>query len=308
MWSELTDFDGATVGSISAGFPPFSLDLPWTDLPSLLVPGAVIALLGFAEAAAIARTYAALERSPWDADREFIGQGMANVAAAVSGGFPVGSSFSRSAINRLAGARTSFSAIVTGLVVLAFLPAASVLEPLPQAILAAVVIFAAASLVRIAPLYRLWQLSRPQALVALSTFGLTLALAPHIERAVIVGIVFSVAVHLWRELRLEVPSWRENGTLHMRPRGVLYFGTEGRIQDAFLRLLAEHPDATRLAVHLDGLGRIDLTGALALRALLQDARVAGIEVEVLDVRPRWRGLVDRVIASEGDDPLGRWHA
>jgi sulfate permease, SulP family len=307
-YSELTDFDGATVGSISAGFPPFSLDLPWTDLPSLLVPGAVIALLGFAEAAAIARTYAALERSPWDADREFIGQGMANVAAAVSGGFPVGSSFSRSAINRLAGARTSFSAIVTGLVVLAFLPAASVLEPLPQAILAAVVIVAAASLVRIAPLYRLWQLSRPQGLVALSTFGLTLALAPHIERAVIVGIVFSVAVHLWRELRLEVPSWRENGTLHMRPRGVLYFGTEGRIQDAFLRLLAEHPDATRLAVHLDGLGRIDLTGALALRALLQDARAAGMAVEVLDVRPRWRGLVDRVIASEGDDPLGRWHA
>jgi hypothetical protein len=32
-----------------------------------------------------------------------------------------------------------------------------------------------------------------------------------------------------------------------------------------------------------------------------------MDVEVLDVRPRWRGLVDRVIASEGDDPLGRWH-
>jgi SulP family sulfate permease len=80
------------------------------------------------------------------------------------------------------------------------------------------------------------------------------------------------------------------------------------MQDAFLGLLAEHPDATRLAVHLDGLGRIDLTGALALRAVLQEARTAGMEVEVLDVRPRWRGLVDRVIASEGDDPLGRWHA
>jgi SulP family sulfate permease len=307
VYSELAGYGGATVGSISAGFPPFSLHLPWSELPSLLVPGAVIALLGFAEAATIARTYAALERKPWDPNREFVGQGMANVAAAVSGGFPVGASFSRSALNRLAGARTSFSAIVTGVAVLAFIPAASVLSSLPRAVLAAIVIVAVAGLVKIRPLVRLWQLSKPQFLVGIVTFGLTLGLAPHIERAVIVGVVLSVAVHLWRELRLEVFAWREEETLHLRPRGVLYFGTERRIEDAFLRLLSEHPDATRLSVHLDGLGRIDLTGALALRAVLQDAREAGLEVEVVDVRPRWRGLVDRVIKSE-QDPLGRWQA
>ena len=108
-------------------------------------------------------------------------------------------------------------------------------------------------------------------------------------------------------MRIEVPSWREDATLHMRPRGVLYFGSEQRMQDAFLGLVAEHPDATRLAVHLDGLGRIDLTGALALRAVVHDAREAGLEVEILDVRPRWRPLVERVIESE-EDPLGRWHA
>jgi SulP family sulfate permease len=88
---------------------------------------------------------------------------------------------------------------------------------------------------------------------------------------------------------------------------VLYFGTERRVEDSLLRLVAEHPDATRLAVHLDGLGRIDTSGALALRAILQDARDAGLAVEIVDVRPRWRPLVERLIESE-DDPLGRWRA
>ena len=302
-YSELADYSGPTVGSISAGFPPFSFDLPWTELPSLLLAGTVIALLGFAEAASIARTYAALERKPWDPNREFIGQGMANVAAAVSGGFPVGASFSRSALNRLAGARTSFSTIVTGVAVLAFLPAASVLSPLPQAVLATVVVVAVAGLVRPLPMLRLWRYSEPQFAVAATTFALTLALSPHIERAVIVGIVLSVALHLFRELSLEVPSWTEGDTLHLRPRGVLWFGSAARLEDTFLELVGEHPDTGRLAVHLDGLGRIDMTGALALRGLLQGAREAGLKVEVLDVRPRWRGLVARVIARE-DDPLG----
>jgi SulP family sulfate permease len=306
VYSELADYTGLTVGPIDAGFPPFSLHLPWDDMRSLLLPGAVIALLGFAEAASIARSYAAIERKRWDANREFVAQGLANVAAAFSGGFPVGASFSRSALNRLAGARTSFSAVVTGLTVLVLLPAAGVLSPLPQAVLAAIVIVAVAPLARILPVLRLWLYSKAQFVVGATTFVLTLVLAPHIERAVIVGIVLAVGVHLWRELRLEVLSWREGETLHLRPRGVLYFGTEQRMEDAFLQLVAENPDASRLTIHLDGLGRIDLTGALALRALVHDAREAGLELEIVDVRSRWRPLVQRVVESD-EDPLGRWH-
>jgi sulfate permease, SulP family len=303
LYSDVTDYTGATVGSISAALPPFSLDLPWRDVPSLLASGAVIALLGFAEAASIARTYAALERKAWDPDREFVGQGMANVAAGLSGGFPVGASFSRSALNRLAGARTSFSAIVTGLTVLAFLPAASVLAPLPQAVLAAIVMVAVVGLVKLAPLVRLAHLSRPQFVVAGATFVLTLALSPHVERAVLAGIILAVGVHLWRELSLELPSWIDEDTLHLRPRGVLWFGTAARLEDTFLGLLGEHPGSRRLFVHLDGLGRIDMTGALALRGLLQEARTAGLDVEIVDVRPRWQGLVQNVI-SQREDPLG----
>jgi SulP family sulfate permease len=303
LYSWLADYSGATVGSVSAGFPPFSLDLPWNELPSLLIPGAVLAIVGFAEAASIGRTYAAADRKAWNPDREFASQGVANLAAGISGGFPVGASFSRSALNRAAGARTSFSSVVTGLAVLAFLPLSSVLSPLPQAVLATIVILAVVPLVRLAPLLRLWSYSKPQAAVAFATFALTLALSPHVERAIIVGVALAIALHLWRELRLEVPSWTEDDTLHLRPRGVLWFGSAARLEAAFLQLVSEHPQAKSLVVHLDGLGRIDITGALALRSTLQEARSAGLTVEIVDIRPRWKPLVERVIASK-HDPLG----
>ncbi|MBD0290728.1 MAG: SulP family inorganic anion transporter, partial [Thermoleophilia bacterium] len=144
VFSRLAGYEGEKVGSIPVERPPFSLGLGWDSLPDLLVPGVVIALVGFAEPAAIARTFAAAERRPWDPNREFVSQGAANIAAALSGGFPVGGSFSRSALNRLAGAQTRWSGAVTGLAVLVFLPFASLVAPLPQAVLAGIVVGAVA--------------------------------------------------------------------------------------------------------------------------------------------------------------------
>lgn len=303
VYSELAGYDGPTVGTTHAGLPPLTTSLPWSELTSLIVPAIVIALIGFVEAASIARTYAALDRTRWDANREFVSQGVANLGAGMFGGFPVGASFSRSAINRLAGAKTTMSSLVTGLAVFAFLPLGFLLGPLPRSVLAATVIVAVVGLVRLLPLLRLARLSMPQFVVGAVTFTLTLALAPHVAEAVLVGMGLSIAVHLWRELRLEVPTWTEDDTLHLRPRGVLWFATTARLEDSFVTLIAEHREVRRLLVHLDGLGRIDMSGALALRSLLQEAREAGLAVEIVDVRPRWRGLVENVIAQEAD-PLG----
>jgi SulP family sulfate permease len=303
VYSHASGYEGPEVGSVPERLADVSLSLPWAELPSLVLPGIVIAVVGFVEPSSIARTFAALERQPWDANREFASQGAANVAAAVAGGFPVGGSFSRSALNRLSGAKTPWSGAVAGLAVLAFIPFAGVLSPLPQAVLGAIVIGAVAGLIRPLPILRLGRLSRPQFGVATVTFALTLALSPHVEEAVAIGIGLAVAVHLWRELSLEVPSWTEGDTLHLRPRGVLWFGAAERLEEVFLQRVGEHREATRLVLHLNGLGRIDITGALALRRLLQQARESGLSVEVVDIRPRWRGLVERVITRE-DDPLG----
>lgn len=294
-YRELAGYDGPVVGAIPEGLPALSVDLPWESFGELLLPGIVIAVVGFAEPASIARTFAALERKPWEANREFVSQGAANLISGFSGGFPVGGSFSRSALNRISGARTRLSGAVTGVVVLCFLPFASVLSSLPRAVLAAIVIGAVSGLVRLGPLVRLRRYSWPQLVIATATFALTLALAPHIELAVVIGIGLSVAVHLLRELSLDVESRLEQDALHLHPRGVLWFGNAQILEDAFVQTLADHPQAASLVVHLDGLGRIDLSGALALRRLLDDARAAGLQISVVDVPPRAQRVVSRVI-------------
>lgn len=187
------------VGSIPEGVPPLGLRMPWEALPALVVPGIVIALVGFAEVSSLARVFAARERQAWSPDRDLLSQGTANLVAAVSGGFPVGASFSRTALNHMLGARTRWSGAITGLTVLVFLPFASLLQPLPIAVLSAIVITAVTGIIRPGPILALWHLSRPQFFVAASTLALTLALSPRIDQAVLLGILLSVVIHLWRE-------------------------------------------------------------------------------------------------------------
>jgi len=292
------DYTGAKIGHIPTALPPVSLDLPWSRLPALIVPGVVIALVGFGEIASIARTYATLDRRPWNANREFVAQGVANLAAGVTGGFPVGGSFSRSALNRLAGAKTAFSSAVTGLALLAFLPVAGFLSPLPKAVLATVVILAVVGLVRLRPLLDTYRYSPYQFAIAAATFAATLALAPHIERALLIGIALAIGVHLLLELRIQTDVTEENEILHLQPRGVLWFGSARVLEDAFVQLLADHPNSRRLVVHLDALGRIDLTGALTLRSLLENAREAGLEAEIEGVPPAARRVMRRVMEHE----------
>ena len=297
-YSVATGYDGATVGAIPAGLPPFSLAFEWSAAPSLFIPGAVIALVGFAEAAAISRTFATQERREWSPNREFVSQGIANVASGISGGFPVGGSFSRSSVNRIAGARTRWSGAVTGLAVLAFLPAAGVLAQLPRAVLGAIVVAAVVKLMDPRPLVKPLKHSYPQTAIAWTTFVLTLALAPRIERAVVIGVAFTVFVHLWRELPVLVKSRFEDGVLYIEPQGVLFFASAPGLNQALVRLLATHPDAAGLVIDLGRLGRVDYPGALALQQVVIDAHAAGLDVSIADVPDHAHRILRRVF---GDD-------
>ncbi len=300
-YSMVTGYAGPTVGEVPRGFPMPTLDLPWTMLPELVVPGIVIALVGFAEAASISRTFAAQDRESWDPSKEFVGQGLANLASGFSGGFPVGGSFSRSSINRIAGATSRWSGAVTGLVVLAFLPVAHVLAPLPRAILSAIVISAVASLVKIRPLFRLLKVSPLQAMVGIGTFGFTLLLAPRVDQAVLLGVVLALGVHAWREMRPRLHSWVEGETLHIRPEGVLWFGSAPELEEDAFDLLNRDDGTIRIAFHLGSLGRIDYTGALGLKQLKADADAAGIEVEFIGIPSHAERIMGKVLQWSGPD-------
>lgn len=306
LFSVLTGYAGPRLGVIPGSLPPVTLDLPWHRLPSLVLPGVVIAMVGFAEAASISRTFASEDRERWDANREFVSQGAANFVAGLSGGFPVGGSFARSSLNRLTGASSRWAGLVTGVTVLLFLPMAGVLTNLPRAVLAGVVIAAVWSLFRPRALLRLWTFSRPQALVGWSTFGLTLLLAPHVEHAVLIGILLAGAVHLWRELTPEVDARRDGDTLFLAPRGVLWFGSAPALDDRVLACLEGERDVERVVIRCGGLGRIDVTGAQALAEMMDQLRASGLIVELEGVPEHARRVLGAVGAlRETQAPRGR---
>ncbi len=200
VWSSTTDYSGATIGELPGGFVSLSFDLPWESLGALIVPGVIIALVGYAEPASIARTFATDDRIPWDSNRELVSQGVANLASGLAGGFPVGGSFSRSALNRLAGAQSVVAGGVTGAIILAFQPLTPMLEPLPKAVLGAIVLVAVLKLIKVGEMVALVRAAPRQAVVAWLTLGATLATAPKVERGVVIGVMAAAAVFVCTQM------------------------------------------------------------------------------------------------------------
>jgi len=199
--SAVVDYEGPTVGDLPGGFIDLSLGLPWSSFGQLLLPGLVIAIVGYAEPASISRMFAAEDDIPWSSSRELVSQGVANLAASVSGAFPVGGSFSRSSLNRFAGASSGWSGAVTGAVVLAFLPFAPLLESLPRAVLGAIVFGAVYPLIKLVSIARLWRENWGPAVVATGTLAATLLSSPNVEWGVLFGVGLSGVWYLIERAR-----------------------------------------------------------------------------------------------------------
>ena len=287
-------YGGATLGAIPSVMPELRLDLPWRRVPELVLPALVLAVAGFAEAAAIAQRFAEVERRRWDPDRELLAQGAANVASGLVGGMPVGGSFARSALGHVAGGRTRATGAIAGVLLLVALPWAGLLASLPRAVLAAIVVVAARGLLDVRPLARLVSLSKPQAAIAMWTFAATLALAPRVELGLLAGMAVAVCVHLWRELDVHVEVVRSGEKVVVRPLGVLWFGSVPRFRQRLADVLADHQDINRVELDLSGLGRLDLSGALMLREMLDGLRSDGIAVCLLHTPPQLVRVVGRV--------------
>lgn len=291
------DLQVAVLGAIPNGLPRLVLSLPFSHLTSLLVPAVIIALVGFAEPAAIARTFANETRTRWDPDREFVSQGVGNLASGLFGGYPVGGSFSRSAIARAAGGATPWVGLMTGLLVLAAMPAVGLLYHLPEAALAGVIVAAVSGMVKLRPILVLREFSRQQFVVAVSTFVATILFAPQIQYGLLVGVVMSVGGHLRRELVVQLPNWMEDDALHVRPLGVLYFGSAPLLGDHITQLLRDRPEVRDVVLHMDRIGRVDVTGAMALESLSERLGEADITVTVDGLTPMGNRIVGRVLGS-----------
>ncbi|MEZ5447741.1 MAG: SulP family inorganic anion transporter [Thiolinea sp.] len=196
---------GGVVGTIPQGLPSFTIPYVAMDLrewASMLFNGFVIGLMGFVEAMSISKAMASQTRQRLSANQELVGQGLAKIVSGLSQGYIVSGSFSRSAVNFAAGAVTGFSSVVTGLLVaLTLLFLTPLLYHLPKATLAAVIIVAVISLVKLAPVVHAWKVVRHDGMVAITTFIATLAFAPRLEQGIVTGILLSLGLFLYRTMQ-----------------------------------------------------------------------------------------------------------
>jgi SulP family sulfate permease len=287
---------GAVVGDIPRGLP--SIAFPQISLDAifqLATSAVVIALIGFMEAISIAKAIAARTRQRLDVNQELVGQGLSNIVSGLFNGYAVSGSFSRSAVNMDAGARTGFSSIVTGGIVgITLLFLTPLLFHLPQATLAAVIIMAVIGLVKIEPIKHAWKAEKHDGIVAVTTFVLTLIVAPHLDKGILVGVFLSMALFIYRTMRprfailsrfhdatfrdLEVHPELETckNIVLIRFDMSLYYANAGYFENKMLAVFADNQDAKFIILDAEGINTLDATGEMVLSQLCERFKVGGV--------------------------------
>ena len=203
----------AVLGPLPRGLPAFAF--PWiaTDaIVPVLIGGFAVAMVSFADTSVLSRAYAARLRDKVDPNQEMIGLGVANLAAGFFQGFPISSSSSRTPVAEAAGARTQLTGVVGAIAVALLLVAApNLLEHLPGAALAAVVIASALGLVEFEDLARIYRIQRWEFWLSMACFAGVAALGaiPGIGLAVVAAVI----EFLW-------DGWRPHSAILGRAEGV----------------------------------------------------------------------------------------
>ncbi|KRR00813.1 SulP family inorganic anion transporter [Bradyrhizobium valentinum] len=217
---------GVTVlGPLAQGLPGFTV--PWigaADIVPVLIGGCAIAMVSFADTSVLSRAYAARLGDHVDPNQEMVALGAANLATGFFQGFPISSSGSRTPVAEAAGARTQLTCIV-GALAIAFLllVAPNLLQYLPNAALAAVVIAAAISLIEITDLKRIFRIQPWEFWLSVVCFAGVVALG--VIPGIGLAIAIAIAEFLW-------DAWRPHSAVLGRADGVKGYHDITRYPDA----------------------------------------------------------------------------
>lgn len=289
---------GKVVGTIPEGLPGFAMPAFNLEAFSHLFIGAIIiAMVGFMEAISIAKAMAAKSKDRIDPNQELIGQGLANICGSFFQSYPASGSFSRSAVNFNAGAKTGFSSVVTAIiVVVTLLFLTPLLYHLPKATLAAVVIMAVFGLINFKSVKHIWVANKHDGVAAMVTFVATIGSAPKLDHGIMIGAVLAIVLYLYRTMqpRVAVLGRYKDGTLRdieinkdiptdeniiaVRFDGTLYFANVSYFEDTMLKAVATYPDAKYLLVVGDAINQIDASGEEVLHHLVDRLHDNGITV------------------------------
>ncbi len=293
---------GDVVATIPRGLPAFSV--PKIDLSIIfrLFPyAAIISLLGFMEAISIAKAMAGKTGQRLDPNQELIGQGLANILGAMGKSYPVSGSFSRSAVNLQAGAISGLSSAFTGITVLItlifFTP---LLYHLPQAVLAAIIMVAVIGLVNVSGFVHAWRAQWYDGAISIISFIMTLVFAPHLDKGIMIGVVLSLLVFFYKNMRPKTASLARNEEDALRcidTHGLteckyitmlrfdspLFFANASYLEDKIMAILKAKSELKHIILVANGINDIDASGEEVLSLLVDRVRSAGVDISVSGV-------------------------
>ena len=297
---ELDQAGVAVIGELDSKLPSITpLPILNFSLIAKLSPGALaVGAIALVQAAAIARSISAQTGQRLESNQEFVGQGMANAACGILSGFPVAGSFSRSAINYDAGARTPFASVFSAIIVLfAMLAIAPMARFIPTSALSGVLIVTAFNMVDGEEIKRIWHGAPGDAAIMLLTLFGTLFLS--LEFAVLLGILLSFVLYVLRtstpRVHAVVPDdefqhFTYNPDKEPCPQlliieilGDLYFGAVGYVEDIILDLMEQNPTQRFLMLRMHSVDHIDFSGIHMLENLIKSYRDRGGDLYMMRV-------------------------
>lgn len=294
----------STIGEIPAGLPSFVL--PSLDLDAMrdLIPGAfTIAMVAFMEGISISSKLASQSGQRVDANRELSALGLANLSAALFGGYPVAGGLSRTAVNAEAGARTKLAGVVSAAAVVAsLLWLTPLLHPVPRATLGAIIAMAVGGLFDWKEAIRLWRLNRGDGSVLGLTFLSTLMFG--IQEGILSGIAFSMLLVVLRASRPRITilghlpdrqrcddiehypeAKRLPGVMIVRSEARLFFANTQYLREKLLECEGnEESPVHTVILSASGINGIDSSALLGLASMLADYKKRGLRFVLAGVQ------------------------
>ncbi len=329
--SAILDFEGNGIhvfGEIPAELPNLSIPAwqGWDVMSDVMVGALAVIVVAFAESFAAAKSYASKFGYQVDANQEMIGLGFANLGAGLSGGFVVDGSLSKTAAGVGAGQKTQMTSIFAAVFVLVTIVALTWLfEPLPEAVLGAIVIHAVWKLIDFSGFVTLWSARRIDFGLAVAAFlGVILI---DILQGIIIGIVLSLLALIYRSsfpqgaelgrvededgnyafvgLDAHPDAETRPGMVVYRQTGSLIFSNAAAFSKQARELLWNRtdPPASLLVVDCEQMADMDVTGAEEIVALFEELQASDVDMWLVRLHGDARITAEKagVLDAVGDE-------
>lgn len=294
--------DVPVVGSVPGGLPAFGVPNISLEDFTTLIPAAVgIAFVAFADTSVLSRSYAGRLGQEVDQNQELAVLGVANVTTGLFQGFPLSTSSSRTAVAEDVGARSQIAGLVgAALLAVVLLFATGLVQDLPTATLAAIVIVAVLGFFDVRAALRLWHWRQSEFSLAMVTFAGVALLG------VLWGVGIAIALSLLSFIRR---AWHPHDAVLGRVNGLKGYHDTERYPEARripgltlyrfdaplffanadifrerVRELAREPGAIRIVVAAEAITDIDATAGETLRELNAELADTGIELAFAELK------------------------